>query len=107
MRERRRRLLEAGNVLTEHLSGCPCVTSVVCFGSVAMTCDDELSDLDLYVFCDPLVMPDKQRRELLSGIPGMADLQVGATSAGFENDWMAVQDKLRTGDLPCDWSCRP
>jgi len=104
MNERRQRLLEAGNVLVEYLSSCPCVTAVVCFGSVAMSTDDELSDLDLYVFCDPLVMPDLRRRELLSSIPGVADLLLGAASAGFENDWMAAQDKFRIGDLPCDIS---
>jgi len=69
-----------------------------------MSTDDELSDIDLYVFCDPLVMPDRQRRELLLGIPGVADLRLGTTSAGFENDWMAAQDKLYINELPCDLS---
>jgi len=104
MSERHQRLLKAGDVLVERLSACPYVTSAVCFGSVAMSTDDELSDLDLYVFCDPLVIPDVQRRELLSGIPGAADLQLGTASAGFENDWMAAQDKFRFGELPCDIS---
>ncbi len=103
MGERHQLLLKAGEVLVEHLSPCQCVISVVCFGSVAMSSDDEMSDLDVFVFCDPLVMPDLQRREILLSIPRASDLQLGALSAaGFDNTWMAAQDKLRIADMPCD-----
>lgn len=95
-------MLKAGNVIVSHCRDCRTIEAIVCFGSVAMDTADDMSDLDLYVLCEPDVLSEQQRRDLLAGIPGASAVEIGVTSSASGNDWFVAQDRLRVDNLPCD-----
>ncbi len=74
----------------------------MCIGSVAMHMVDDMSDLDLYVLCEPVVLSEQQRRDLLSCIPGVSAIEIGVSSAGFDDEWVSTQDKVRIDNILCD-----
>ena len=102
MEGRHQKLLNAGNSIVSQLQAHRAVKAVVCFGSVAMQTDDEISDLDLYVFCEPAILSEQHRYDLLSSIPGTSAIEVGSSSAESAKGWFAAEDKVHIDNLPCE-----
>jgi hypothetical protein len=78
------------------------VRGIVCFGSYALGTTDAESDLDLYVICDPTVMPEAIRHCLLARIPGSTALYLHYTTPGWENAWASHVDRVTVEPLTFD-----
>jgi len=75
--EQRRRVAEqVAQALGEH----PAVASVLVFGSVATATVDEYSDVDIFVICQPDLIAEVERNQLLSAIG--TGWTIGVTSEG-------------------------
>jgi predicted nucleotidyltransferase len=90
--------------VVEALTQAPSVVGILCFGSYALEVYDEHSDIDLYVLCDPEMMPEAVRRTLLSNIQGVTDLQLHQTHAGWTNQWTPQSDRLLLNRMPIELS---
>jgi predicted nucleotidyltransferase len=70
------------------------VSGIVCFGSYALGTADAESDLDLYVICEPTVMPVATRHRLLTRLPGSTALHLQYTTPGWDNAWAPHADRV-------------
>lgn len=102
MRQRREQLLGAAKAIVDHYRACPMVQAILCYGSVAMHMEDDWSDIDLFVLCEPAVPTEQERRDVLARVPEVAAIEIGASSAGFDAEWVHTQDTVLIGGLPCD-----
>ena len=84
------------------LSELPDVKGIVCFGSYALGTYDEHSDFDLYVFCQPEIIPTAERQNALRKIEGISDLQMDHVEFGWDNQWCPRGDKFRLGGILFD-----
>jgi predicted nucleotidyltransferase len=80
----------------------PDVKGIVCFGSYALGTFDEYSDVDLYIFCQPEIIPTAERRDALRKIEGISDLDMDHTEFGWDNQWCPRGDRFRLGDVLFD-----
>ncbi len=71
------------------------VKGIVCFGSYALGTFDQYSDIDLYVFCDPAIIPSAVRQNILQKIEGISDLQMDHAEFGWDNQWCPQGDRFR------------
>jgi hypothetical protein len=78
------------------------VRGMVCFGSYALGTADVASDLDLYVVCEPAVMPEATRHRLLTGLPGTTTLHVQYATPGWSNPWAPATDCVTVGPITFD-----
>jgi hypothetical protein len=78
------------------------VRGIVCFGSYALDTADAASDLDLYVICEPAVLPEAARHRLLARLPGATALHVPYTTPGWSNPWAPAGDRVTVGPLTFD-----
>src|SRR5262245_46053140 len=70
------------------------VKGVVCFGSYALGTWDAASDLDLYVICDPTIMPETTRHCLFARISGITALHFQYVTPGWRNAWAPHVDRV-------------
>jgi len=78
------------------------VSGIVCFGSYALGTADAESDLDLYVICDPTIMPLATRHCLYARIPGNTALSLQYVTPGWENAWAPQVDRVTVGKVTFD-----
>ena len=78
------------------------VRGIVCFGSYALGTADAESDLDLYVICDPTVMPEATRHRLLARIPGGTALHLQYATPGWDNAWAPYVDRVTVEQIAFD-----
>jgi predicted nucleotidyltransferase len=71
------------------------VRGIVCFGSYALGTFDRYSDVDLYAFCQPEIVPAAARQEALRKIEGISDVEVDHAEFGWENQWCPHGDRFR------------
>lgn len=71
------------------------VKAILCFGSYATGSYDEHSDVDLYVFCAPEVVPSSDRRAALGSAEGVDALSVHVPQEGWDAPWCLCLDTLR------------
>lgn len=77
------------------LSDLPAVKGIVCFGSYAVGTFDQYSDIDLYVFCQPEIIPTTARQHVLQNIEGIGHLQMDHVEFGLDNQWCPRGDRFR------------
>ena len=80
----------------------PNVKGIVCFGSYALGTFDEHSDVDLYVFCQPEIIPTAERQDALRKIEGISDVHMDEVEFGWDNQWCPRGDKFRLGGILFD-----
>lgn len=78
------------------------VSGIVCFGSYALGTADAESDLDLYVICEPTVMPEATRYRLLAPLPGSTALHLQYATPGWSQAWAPHLDRVRVGPITFD-----
>jgi hypothetical protein len=78
------------------------VRGIVCFGSYALGTWDAESDLDLYVICEPTVIPEATRHRLFARIPGVTALHLQYATPGWSNAWAPHVDRLRVEPFTFD-----
>jgi len=71
------------------------VKAILCFGSYATGSFDEYSDVDLYVFCAPEIVPSSDRRAALGSTEGVDALSVHVPQEGWDAQWCPQLDMLR------------
>ena len=81
--------------IVESLTKLEGVQAILCFGSYAMGTFDEYSDLDLFVFCEPEIVPDADRRRVLKSVEGVADFEESQGALGWDNQWSPQADQFR------------
>jgi hypothetical protein len=80
------------------------VVGVVCFGSYALGTADSASDVDLYVLCEPTLIPESTRRTLFERLPGVSELHLHHRTPGWENAWSPQSDQLKVAQMTFDLS---
>ena len=80
------------------------VAGLVCFGSYASGTADAESDIDLYVLCEPAIIPEAVRRRLFESLPGVSDLDVGYVTPGWDNPWAPESDRVRVEGIRIELS---
>ena len=80
------------------------VVAILCMGSHAFGTADAYSDIDLYVICDPQIIPSSTRQTVLEQTDGVSALQIQPESAGWDSQWAPQSDKLILEQLPIDIS---
>jgi hypothetical protein len=80
------------------------VIGIVCFGSYALGTADAESDLDLYVICHPLIVPEAIRRSRFEAIPGVSEIHLHYETPGWGNAWAPQSDRLTMEPLVFDLS---
>lgn len=80
--------------IVENLAKLKGVEAILCFGSYAMGTFDEYSDLDLFVFCEPEIVPAADRRCVLKSVEGVADLENSQGALGWDNQWSPQVDRF-------------
>ena len=80
------------------------VKGILCFGSYATGTFDEHSDVDLFVFCDPEVLPESARRDIFERLPTVSDLELSYSSSGWDSEWCPHQDRFRLDETLFDLS---
>ena len=78
--------------VVDHLAKLEDVQAILCFGSYAMGTFDEYSDLDLFVFCEPEIVPVADRRRVLKSVQGAADFEENQGALGWDNQWSPQVD---------------
>ena len=78
------------------------VKGIVCFGSYAMGTADARSDIDLYVFCEPTIIPSSIRSEKLNVVDGIVRLEINHANFGWDNQWAPQGDELYLNDIQFD-----
>ena len=89
----------AAGMVIQALVGLREVRGIVCFGSYAVGTQDEYSDIDLYVICQPEIASRPERERVLASLDGLQALSLNAGQAGWVNDWCPQEDRLRVGGL--------
>jgi hypothetical protein len=80
------------------------VVAMLCFGSYALNTFDQGSDIDLFVVCDPVIMPEAARRNIFKVIPAASDIQLNCASPGWDSQWSPQSDKFKLGQTWVDVS---
>ena len=80
------------------------VAGVVCFGSYASGTADADSDIDLYVLCEPAIIPETVRRRLFESLPGVSDVDVRYVTPGWDNPWAPESDRVRVEGIRIELS---
>jgi Nucleotidyltransferase domain len=78
------------------------VSGIVCFGSYALGTADAESDLDLYVICDPAIIPEVTRHRLFARLPGSTALHLRYATRGWNNAWVPHLDRVTVGQITYD-----
>ena len=84
--------------IVESLARLKGVGAILCFGSYAMGTFDEYSDLDLFVFCEPGIIPAADRRHVLKNVEGAADFEQSQGALGWDNQWAPQVDQFRVNE---------
>lgn len=71
------------------------IQGIVCFGSYAMGTFDELSDIDLYVFCHPQITPSQVRGDAFRRIDGISNIEIDHAEFEWNNQWHPKGDRFR------------
>jgi predicted nucleotidyltransferase len=90
--------------IVAHLSRRDEVVGILCFGSYALNTYDSNSDVDLFVLCDPDIIPEITRRAVLESIPQVAEIQLTCSTPGWENQWSPQSDKFKMDQITFDIS---
>lgn len=86
------------------LAQSPSVVGVLCIGSYAFEVYDAHSDIDLYVLCAPEIISETLRQTLFGAIPGVTELHLHQTHAGWASQWSPQADRLVLNTMPFDLS---
>jgi predicted nucleotidyltransferase len=78
------------------------VKGIVCFGSYASGAFDEYSDVDLYVFCHPGIVPSRMRKKVLEKIGGITEMQLDHAEFDWDNQWCPKGDRFKLHNLLFD-----
>jgi predicted nucleotidyltransferase len=78
------------------------IKGVLCFGSYAMRTFDKYSDIDLYVFCSPNIVPSSVRKETLEKVENIYNLDVNHTEFIWDNEWNPEGDRLFINKIQFD-----
>ena len=81
--------------VVESLAKLKGVGTILCFGSYAMGTFDEYSDLDLFAFCEPEIVPTAARRSTLKSVEGVTDFEESQGALGWDNQWSPQVDQFR------------
>jgi len=79
------------------LEALPGVCGILCFGSHAAGTADVLSDIDLYVICQPDLPSAADRRAAFSSLRQITALEIGHVEAGWDTSWCPQTDRLQSG----------
>ena len=80
--------------VVESLARLEGVKAILCFGSYAMGTFDEYSDLDLFAFCEPEIVPAADRRRVLKSVEGVTDFENSQGALGWDNQWSPQVDRF-------------
>lgn len=80
--------------IVENLARLEGVEAILCFGSYAMGTFDRYSDLDLFVFCEPEIVPAADRRRVLQSVEGVTDFENSRGALGWDNQWSPQVDQF-------------
>ena len=94
MPETTARISHMADPLVTALATVDAVMGIVCFGSYALGTADAESDVDLYVICDPAIIPAAIRYTLFTRIPGSAALHLQYATPGWDNAWAPQADRV-------------
>ena len=85
-------IIEAASQVATHLGA----TSVLCYGSYAMSIQDQKSDIDLLVLV-PSTIPDSYARQAgYDALKSASVLELDKGNAGgWDNAWSPVNDRLQ------------
>lgn len=84
--------------VVESLAKLKGVGAILCFGSYAMGTFDEYSDLDLFAFCEPAIVPAADRRRVLKSVDGVANFEESQGAVGWDSQWSPQVDRFRVND---------
>ena len=84
--------------VVESLARLEDVQAIFCFGSYAMGTFDEYSDLDLFVFCEPDIVSEAERRQVLENIQGISHFEESDTAVGWDSQWSPQSDSFRVNE---------
>ena len=87
-------ILQRAEPLVSALAVLDSVAGVLCFGSYALGTADEASDMDLYVICEPTIVPQAARRRLFETRSGVSGFDVGYVTPGWDNTWTPESDRV-------------
>jgi hypothetical protein len=65
---------------------------------------DSSSDIDLFIFCDPEIVPATTRSNIFANIPAISDIQLNYGSPGWTNQWAPQSDKFKLAETRFDLS---
>ena len=80
--------------IVESLARLEGVQAILCFGSYAMGTFDEYSDLDLFVFCEPDIVPASERRRALESVQDVTRFEEGDAAVGWDSQWSPQSDSF-------------
>ena len=80
--------------IVENLARLEGIRAILCFGSYAMGTFDEYSDLDLFAFCEPEIVPAADRRRVLKRVEGATDFEESQGALGWDNQWSPQVDQF-------------
>ena len=80
--------------IVENLAKLEGVKAILCFGSYAMGTFDEYSDLDLFAFCEPEIVPAADRRRVLKSVEGATGFEESQGALGWDNQWSPQVDRF-------------
>ena len=80
--------------VVESLARLEGVKAILCFGSYAMGTFDEYSDLDLFAFCEPEIVPAADRQRVLKSVEGVTDFENSQGALGWDNQWSPQVDQF-------------
>jgi predicted nucleotidyltransferase len=86
------------------LSGFDAVVGIVCFGSYALGTADAASDVDLYVVCEPTILPERSRRSAFEQVTRVSEVHVPYATPGWDNAWAPQGDRLKVENVAFDLS---
>ena len=78
------------------------VLGILCFGSYAAGTQDQYSDIDLYVVCEPEILAVAERQTLFNNVLGITALKLDHSVAGWENQWNPQSDNLTLNQIPLE-----
>lgn len=78
--------------IVENLARLEGVRAILCFGSYVMGTFDAYSDLDLFAFCEPEIVPAADRRRVLKRVEGATDFEENQGALGWDNQWSPQVD---------------
>jgi predicted nucleotidyltransferase len=95
-------VLSRSETLVNALSNLEQVRGILCFGSYAMGTNDDRSDIDLYVICQPQIPSPIDRQAVFLQTVDLEVLNIDYDQPAWENQWCPSNDRLLLKGIQID-----